>query len=160
MKRLSVVLAVLVVLIAGISCMASQQITDSHRQAAEELLVAMGMERTLEESINSNLSMQLQQMPQLAQYEYEDVMRAFLYKYMSWEYLKEHIVQLYAEEFTEQELREITAFYRTETGKKFIELTPVLMQKGMAIGQKAVEEHLPELQQMILQKMQEANSGQ
>jgi hypothetical protein len=158
MKRLSVVLAVLVVMMVGVSCLAAGQITDSHRQAAEELLVAMGMERTLEDSINSTLSMQLQQMPQLAQY--EDVMRAFLYKYMSWEYLKEHIVQLYAEEFTEAELREITAFYRTETGKKLIELTPVLMNKGMAIGQQAVEEHLPELQQMVLQKMQGANSGQ
>lgn len=158
MKRLSVVLAVLVIVMVGVSCLAAGQITDSHRQAAEELLVAMGMERTLEDSINSTLSMQLQQMPQLAQY--EDVMRAFLYKYMSWEYLKEHIVQLYAEEFTEAELREITAFYRTETGKKLIELTPVLMNKGMAIGQQAVEEHLPELQQMVLQKMQGANSGQ
>jgi len=158
MKRLSVVLAVFVVMMVGVSCLAAGQITDSHRQAAEELLVAMGMERTLEDSINSTLSMQLQQMPQLAQY--EDVMRAFLYKYMSWEYLKEHIVQLYAEEFTEAELREITAFYRTETGKKLIELTPVLMNKGMAIGQQAVEEHLPELQQMVLQKMQGANSGQ
>lgn len=158
MKRLSVVLAVLVIVMVGVSCLAAGQITDSHRQAAEELLVAMGMERTLEDSINSTLSMQLQQMPQLAQY--EDVMRAFLYKYMSWEYLKEHIVQLYAEEFTEAELREITAFYRTETGKKLIELTPALMNKAMAIGQRAVEEHLPELQQMVLQKMQGANSGQ
>ncbi len=151
MKRLFV--AVLVVLMVGIPCMAAEQVTDSHRQAAEELLVEMSMERTLEESIETTLSVQLQQAPQLVQF--EDIMRAFLNKYMSWEYLKEHIVQLYVEEFTEQELREITAFYRTEAGKKLIELTPVLMNKGMAIGQKAVEEHLPELQQMILQRMQE-----
>lgn len=43
---------------------------------------------------------------------------------------------LYASRFTTQELQEITAFYRSGTGAKFIAVMPELMQKGGEIGQK------------------------
>lgn len=153
---LIIVTAAVLVSMIGVTRVAAQNLTDTHLQAAEELLIEMDMEKTLAESINVVLDAQLQQTPELAQF--EDVMRAFLQKYMSWQCLKEHMVQLYAEAFTEQELREIVAFYRTETGRKVIELTPVLMRKGMALGQQAVQEHMPELEQMILERMQELNS--
>jgi hypothetical protein len=140
----------------GTTCVAAQSLTDTHLQAAEELLMEMNAEQMLAESINVMIDAQLQQTPELAQF--EDVMRAFLEKYMSWQCLKEHMVRLYAEAFTEQELREIVAFYRSETGRKAIELTPVLMSKGMALGQQAAQDHVPELEQMILERMQELSS--
>ncbi|MGD9785962.1 MAG: DUF2059 domain-containing protein [Hyphomicrobiaceae bacterium] len=43
---------------------------------------------------------------------------------------------LYAERFTTAELDEISGFYRSGTGAKFIAAMPELMQRGGAIGQK------------------------
>lgn len=43
---------------------------------------------------------------------------------------------LYSERFTAAELREITAFYRSGAGAKFITAMPELMQQGAQIGQK------------------------
>lgn len=51
---------------------------------------------------------------------------------------------LYADMFTAQEMKEVTAFYKSGTGAKFIASMPVLMQKGsdigMKYGQKIMEE--------------------
>lgn len=43
---------------------------------------------------------------------------------------------LYAEMFTEEEMKAVADFYRTGAGAKFISMTPELMQKGAAIGMK------------------------
>lgn len=48
----------------------------------------------------------------------------------------EEFAGLYASRFTTQELQEITTFYRSGTGAKFIVAMPELMQKGGEIGQK------------------------
>lgn len=41
---------------------------------------------------------------------------------------------LYAERFTVDELKAVTAFYRTQPGQKFIKSSPELMQAGAQIG--------------------------
>lgn len=53
-----------------------------------------------------------------------------------------------------QEIR--LAFYRTPLGQKMVTRLPLLLQKGAALGQKAVQEHLPELQEEIAKKMKES----
>ncbi|MDT0644280.1 DUF2059 domain-containing protein [Zunongwangia sp. F363] len=45
------------------------------------------------------------------------------------------IAQVYVENFTEEEIDEILAFYDTPVGKKMVETTPELTKKGMEIGQ-------------------------
>ena len=122
----------------------------SHRQAAESLLGLMGMESLLSQSIDQMLDMQVKQNPQIAPYQQE--MKSFLGKYMSWPSLKEDMVKIYMTEFTEPELKELTAFYTTPLGKKTVQKMPALMQKGAEMGQKRVQEHLPELQAAIQAK--------
>ena len=39
---------------------------------------------------------------------------------------------LFARKFTEQELKEIIAFFKSSAGKKFLVEEPVTMQEGMA----------------------------
>ena len=90
------------------------------------------------------LAMQVQQNPALAPHQAQ--MKAFLSKYMSWASLKDDMAKLYMAEFSESELNELTKFYQTPVGKKTIQKMPALMAKGAEIGQKRVQEHLPELQ--------------
>ena len=65
------------------------------------------------------------------------------------------MMAIYTDAFTEAKLREVNAFYKTPTGQKAITVLPGLMQKGMAIGQKTMQEHLPELQEAIQAKLKE-----
>ena len=102
------------------------------------------------------LNVQIKQRPEAAAIEPE--MRAFFSKYMSWNSLKSDMVDIYSRNFTEPELRDITKFYQTPTGRKMSSTLPQLMQSSMEIGQKRVQEHLPELQEAIKAKM-EAQPG-
>ncbi|WP_139920254.1 DUF2059 domain-containing protein [Hymenobacter sp. DG01] len=130
---------------------ASSPISAGQRKAAEELLAATDSEKNLTATIDRMLASQIEQNPGMKVVEPE--MRAYLNKYMSWQSMKEDMVQLYAREFTEKELKDLTKFYQTPTGRKTITKMPQLMSAGMEIGQKRMQEHLPELQQAIAEKM-------
>ena len=93
------------------------------------------------------LQMQVQQNPASAQFQPQ--MKAILNKYMSWASLKDDMAAAYMSEFTEPELNDLVNFYQTPLGKKTVEKLPALMQKGATMGQKRVQEHLPELQAAI-----------
>jgi hypothetical protein len=122
----------------------------SHRKAADTLLSMMNMDSVLGQAIDQMLQMQVKQNPAIAPYEQE--MKNFLTKYMSWASLKEDMTKLYVQEFTESELNELTKFYQSPLGKKTLQKMPGLMAKGAEIGQRKVQEHLPELQASIAEK--------
>lgn len=48
--------------------------------------------------------------------------------------IKEKIKELYAATFSDKEIDEITKFYQTETGQKFLKKSPELMKLGAQIG--------------------------
>ncbi|MET4107250.1 DUF2059 domain-containing protein [Hymenobacter sp. UYP22] len=137
---------------------AKTPISASQRKAAEELLAASNSEKNLTESIDRMLASQIEQNPGMKAVEPE--MRAYITKYMSWNAMKEDMVQLYAREFTEKELKELAKFYQTPIGRKTIDKMPQLMTASMEIGQRRMQEHLPELQQAIAEKMKEQNPGE
>jgi uncharacterized protein len=71
---------------------------------------------------------------------------AAMKKFMSYkEEMLTDFAQLYAETFTAAEMKEIADFYRGGTGAKFIQTTPILMQKGAQIGLKYSERMLKEM---------------
>jgi hypothetical protein len=119
----------------------------THRAAAEALLNLMDMDNLLNQSIDQMLDMQVKQNPQIGQFRTQ--MKAFLSKYMSWASMKDDMIKIYTDEFTEQELKDLLAFYQTPLGKKTIQKMPKLMAKGAELGQARVQQHLPELQQAI-----------
>lgn len=130
--------------------------SDSHRRAAEELLIATNMKETLDRTIVQIVNMQARQNPKLAQIKH--VMVKFFRKYMGYESTKHDLVQIYVEEFTESELKQITAFYRTPVGQKSVRKLPALMQKASAMNMAKVRQHMPELQAMIKQEMEKNRS--
>lgn len=148
MKR-SFMQAVLVCLLAvyPVMTMAEEKVTDKTHAAAQELLEAMQIDDTFNKTIEASVDMQIQQNPMIAPY--REVMLKFFAKYMSWESLKDDVAKIYTDEFTAEELKELTAFYKTPTGTKAALRLPVLMNKGAQLGISRVQEHMGELQQMI-----------
>lgn len=144
MKLLLSLLAVALVLLQPVETRADAA---SQKAAAEGLLNLMDMEKMMSQSVDQMLKIQIQQNPALAQYETQ--MRTFLNKYLSWSSMKDDMINIYTTEFTEDELKQLTAFYKTDLGKKTIQKMPALMQKGAEMSQKRLQEHLPELQAAI-----------
>lgn len=67
----------------------------------------------------------------------EQAFAAFTAKFSGYrDQMVEEFATLYAERFTAAELKEISVFYRSGTGAKFISAMPELMQQGAQIGQK------------------------
>jgi len=119
----------------------------SHRKAAETLLIVTNVDKSLPKIVEQVLASQLQQNPQLAPY--REIMQRFLNKYMNWESLKEDVMTAYTQEFTEPEIKQLTAFYKTPLGQKAVEKMPKLLFIGGQIGMRRVQANEAELRQMI-----------
>ena len=139
-------LAVIIALVSPFTAHADQV---SHRAAAEALLNGMEMDKVMSQTIDQMLKVQIQQNPTIGPYEPQ--MRAFFAKYMSWASMKDDLIGIYTGEFSEEELKQLIAFYQTPVGKKAVQRMPVLAAKGAELGQKRVQDHLPELQAAITQ---------
>lgn len=127
---------------------AADQPDAARKEAAMEMLLAMKMDTVMDESVRTALDQQIAANPQIAKH--KQIMSDFMMKYISWAALKNDLALIYAEEFTVEELKEMTAFYKTPTGQKVSQKLPLLMAKGMQLGQSRVQENLAELQKAIM----------
>ena len=119
----------------------------SHRKAAENLLLAMEVDKSLPKVVEQVVDNQVQHNPQLAPQ--RDVLQRFLTTYVNWESVKEETITAYTHEFTEPELKKLTEFYKTPVGKKASEKMPQLAFIAGQIGLKQAQAHQTELQQML-----------
>lgn len=122
-------------------------------KAVDELLETMNVSGTLNKSIDQILKMQITQDPSLEPY--RDILDNFYRKVLSWDVIKPKFINLYLESFTDEELREMAAFYRTPLGKKSLEKIPELTAKGAQIGMQQVKDHQKELTDAIEKRHKE-----
>jgi hypothetical protein len=119
----------------------------SHRKAAENLLLVMEVDKSLPKVVEQVVERQVQQNPQLAPQ--REVLQRFLTTYLNWESVKEDTITAYTHEFTEPELMQLTEFYKTPLGKKASEKMPQLALIAGQSGLKQAQAHQTELQQML-----------
>ena len=127
----------------------STEFTASHLKVAEQYLIATGINKQFGGIITNMINSSSAQIAESHRASYVKVMEAFMGKYYSWDVLKNDFLKVYAAEFTEDELKQLTTFYNSPIGKKVSEKTPLLLQKGMGIGQQVMASHRPELEQMM-----------
>ena len=119
----------------------------SHRQAAENLLLVMEVDKSLPKVVDQVVDTQVQLNPQLAAQ--REVLRQFFTKYLNWASVKEDTITAYTHEFTEPELQQLTEFYKTPLGKKANEKMPQLAVIAGQLGLKQAQAHQAELRQML-----------
>ncbi|HEV2149911.1 MAG TPA: DUF2059 domain-containing protein [Longimicrobiaceae bacterium] len=132
---------------------AAQNTTPSpaRMKAAAELLEAMNVEAILRETADATLQTQIQQQPVLAAY--EDIMRDFMARAMKWEDLRADYTRLYADVYTEDELRQLRTFYQTPLGRRLLATQPRVAALSMEITNRRLEKFLPEMQKQIMERM-------
>ena len=135
----------------------------SHRAAVEELLAVSQADQMLEPMYQQLDSMLEQQFAKLAESKkderilkkYRKRLVGLLRKEMKWEMMEADIVDLYVKVYTENEVKEITRFYRSPIGQKLIAKMPQVMNEAMAISQKNFQHLMPKIQR-ISREMAEA----
>jgi hypothetical protein len=125
----------------------------SHLEAVEEFPTVVNMESAMTHTIQRMLTVKIRQNPKLAPF--RKTMQEFLIQHVGWESMKGEIIQMWKNAFTEQEVRELTEFYKTPTGQKAIKAMPALIARASQIGQQRVRENLPELKRMIEEEAKE-----
>jgi hypothetical protein len=63
------------------------------------------------------------------------------------------IAVIYAHNFTADELRQLTAFYRGPVGQKFLEKMPLIAQESVTMGQKFGQELAGDLRNRIIEEL-------
>jgi hypothetical protein len=141
-------LTIFVVALGVLTCSVNLRADDKNQKAAaRELLQAMEVESQLQSNINTVLEAMLKVNPQLGQF--KGKIHRFYTKYMGWEGMEDEMVKMYAKTFTEQELKDITAFYKSPAGKRLAKQTPEIVRLSTEIGVKKVQENEAELIRMI-----------
>lgn len=70
---------------------------------------------------------------------------------MSWAKMQPMIVNVYDKHFSEQEIADMLAFYKTDTGQKILEKMPVVMQESMQMSQSLMKDAMPKIQTLAQQ---------
>jgi hypothetical protein len=60
---------------------------------------------------------------------------------------------IYANNFSAEEIRQVTAFYRTPVGQKFLDKLPAITQASMAMGQKWGQSIAVEMRDKIIEEL-------
>jgi hypothetical protein len=146
-------------------CIASLGYADSqtHRQAAEEVLRLTKVDKMLGPLIDQIQQVQIQQLQQMnlsreaysAAQRYLQRINDLVAREMQWQEIKNDYIGLYTDAFTEQELHQLIQFYSTPLGHKVIEKMPVLMEQSMQLGQKKMMNIMPEIQALSEEMIQE-----
>lgn len=147
-----------------IACFTSLHAADTASPTAaatEELLKAMHVDQTVsaaiekkkEAVINSMAALIPKDAPPEVRKELEDKQAAVVdatFKQVTWDSVKGDYIQAYGA-FSEQELKEITAFLQTPAGQKFLEKVPDLQAKNMQILQKHMAGNATDMKKAAVQ---------
>lgn len=77
---------------------------------------------------------------------------------MSWVHIKPLFIEVYSQLFTHPEIEEIVEFYSSPTGKKLLNLMPVLMQDLEPKIQKLINDFQPRIIELQMEFVNELNS--
>lgn len=141
----------------------------AHRAAAERFLKlanADSMTASLFTQTEQLMTARFAQMGGSMQYEpilrdYRQRAQTLLDEQLSWEAMREELVNLYLPVFTEQEFDELSTFYRSPAGSKLLQHLPELTRGSMAIARTRVEQIIaPQLEQLVEEMGKEVEERQ
>lgn len=147
MKRIAIWLTIVMLWLVHPAVSAE---STNHRKAVDELFKVLKIKQQTESIVGQSTQMAIKKDPNLAPY--KETLRLFYSKYLGWENLENDLAKLYMSHLSEQELKEIIAFYRTATGQKALIVLPELLAKTSQIQIQSVQAHLGEFQQMVAEK--------
>ncbi len=139
-----IVLLLTLVLTLGTSAAHAQA---KNLKKVEELLVTMGMEDSVNSAVTQMLYDLFVSTPEFDMH--QDLILAYAEERVSWDVLKDNIVEIYAAEFTDTEIAELTRFYTSKIGKKLIKVTPDMSSRVSKVVKERYESDLDVLEMQM-----------
>jgi hypothetical protein len=146
----------LIVVVAALIASQAHADVASHRQVSEDLLKMLNIDKMMGpmyEQINKmqgdmiskmNVPEDLKEITKRHMSRVNDLVR----RETGWDNMKSDFIDIYVDEFSESDIREMITFYKSPAGKKFIEKSPILMQRAMLISQDKVIKLMPEIERL------------
>ena len=106
---------------------------DSYRETLKVMFTQSGQSETFSNAIDQILEMYKQQFPDIDQTFLAEFREEF--SRTSLDDLVDRLVPVYQSYLTQEDLKQIIAFYNTPVGKKFAANTPALTSESMQVGQ-------------------------
>jgi uncharacterized protein len=155
MKRISLFLAL------SLCLPLTAHADDASRHAkAQEMLTLLHMDRLMDQMMNNMLEQMSSMTKQLGgnnvkpedQAKIDDFQKKvfqLIQSQMGWKALEPEYVDVYAKNFTDEQLDGILAFYKSPTGIALVEKLPMLTTQGSQIAQAKMAVIQPQLMQMV-----------
>lgn len=140
MKFFSVLFSAFLLFCTGFSGEKEPQIKPEF-QAVYEMFESQGMREQMDQIRNVMLANQLKEVPELAGSFYE--LSRFYIQCAGYDVLKEELAKIYLKHFTVEEIRQITAFYRTPVGKKMRSVSAPILLEANELARKRLEAGVP-----------------
>jgi hypothetical protein len=132
----------------------------SRRAKAQEMLALLHMDRLLDQMMNSMLDQMSTVTKQLGGRnvkpedqtkvdEFQKKVFQLIQSQMGWKALEPEYVDIYAKDFTDEQLDAILVFYKSPAGVALIEKLPTLTTQGTELAQARVATLMPQLKQLI-----------
>ena len=128
----------------------------SHKDAAIEYLKAQHAIESTQKGALFMFELKIQRNPDLSSF--RDIITKWVKKHYTWENLSPAMIKVAMDTFTEIELREMTAFYKTPTGKKLLKKNPELMRESGKITTIVFEKYKADLNKMFDERIKELAS--
>lgn len=129
---------------------------DSQRESVEELLRAANADSMVDnmymqmnqvfEGMGEQLGIKEDEQPLFDQY-MKNVFAA-MREDMSWEKMEDPMIDLYLKHYTEKEIQDMLAFYKSETGRSMVNKMPAVMGDSMQLSQQMMQAFLPKMKLM------------
>lgn len=129
---------------------------DSKRESVEKLLRVTNMDSMVDsmygqmsrmvEGMGKQLGVKPDEQPIFEAY-MNNVFSA-MKEEMSWEKMKDPMIDIYLKHYTEKEIQDMLAFYESETGRSMVAKMPEVMADSMQISQSMMSSFLPKIQAM------------
>ena len=140
------ILAGVMMAVVTVSMFAAEAVSAERTRLAGELLTVMRQEQQMKNAFQMMRGMQQKMLPQMLeqngvkltadqqaeQKKMMDEVMSVVEEEMSWNKLRPIVVDAYATTFSEQELKDLTTFFKSPAGQNFLDKTPVLQQQMMS----------------------------
>ncbi len=148
--------AIIVFVAAGLAASAQDQ---SKQALAGELLELLNVKDTQQRALTMFQQMIVSQIQRMNPASKDPALQAKMANFMkkitdivrdgmSWDKMKDQYITLYAETYTEPEMKDIIAFYKTPSGQAFIKKQPEILKRSFELSQKIMTGLMPKIQTM------------
>jgi hypothetical protein len=143
-------ICILFSLILLTSAVSFGQASSTYKETLKKMMEVSGSQATYKAAVTQMMSMFKQQksgVPEVFWEEFEVMANK-----MAGEDLLNMLLPIYQKHLSENDVKNIIAFYQTPSGKTFAEKTPLIMQESMAAGQQWGMKIGEELQKKLKEK--------